>query len=166
MDAFSCGYEDLDSEMQPHTQNFYPIEGGDALRGEMAVDTHPWTGRQLEVQFQPRMGRAKQMGSIVDFHRIEGATLDPGRVLTHPSRIVAPVLIDSNQPQTFDNPSYIIAWAPNPIVQHSYGQVTLAVDDMRHTTPKQLLGYSYDALSQQEIADEAALAVRRAMYGR
>jgi hypothetical protein len=37
---------------------------------------------------------------------------------------------------------------------------------MRHTTPKQLLGYSYDALSQQEIADEAALRIRRAMYGR
>lgn len=166
MNAFSCGYEDLDNDMQPHTQNPYPIEGGDALRGEMIVDTHPWAGRWFEVQPQPRLGRAVQYGSIVDIHRIEGATLDPGRVLTHPSRIVAPVLIDSNQPQTFDNPAPIIAWAPNPIVHHSFGQVTLAVDDMRHTTPKQLLGYSYDALSQQEIADEAALRVRRAMYGR
>ena len=165
METFGC-YEDLDTAMQPHTQNFYPIEGGDALRGELPVDTHPWAGRQLEVQFQPRLGRAVQHGSEVDFHRIEGATLDPGRVLTHPSRIVAPVLIDSNQPQTFDDPAFIIAWAPNPIVQHSFGQHTLAVDDMRHVTPKQLLGYSYDALSQQEIAEEAQLKVRRALYGR
>ena len=166
MNAFSCGYEDLELDMAAHTQNPYPIEGNDALRGERAVDTHPWAGRALEVQPQPRLPRGPQNGSVVDAHRIEGATLDPGRVLTHPSRIVAPNLISGNQPQTFDIPAYIIAWAPNPIVQHSYGQYTLAVDDMRHTTPKQLLGYSYDALSAQEIADEAALRVRKAMYGR
>src|SRR5438093_1023407 len=78
----------------------------------------------------------------------------------------APNLISGDQPQTFDNPHYIISWAPNPIVQHSYGQHTLAPDDMRHVIPKQLLGYSYDALNQQEIVDAAALKVRKAMYGR
>ena len=166
MDAFSVGYEDLELDMAAHTQNPYPIEGNDALRGEMVVDTHPWAGRALEVQPQPRMGRSKQRGSVVDIHRIEGETLPPGRVLTHPSRIVAPLLIDSIQPQTFDVPAWIIAWAPNPIVQHSFGQHTLAPDDMRHTTPKQLLGYSYDALSQQEIAENAALSIRRSLYGR
>ena len=129
-------------------------------------DPNPWTVQQLEVNPRPTMGRGPHRGSIVDMHRIEGPTLDPGRVLTHPSRVVAPLLIDSNQPQTFDIPAEIISWAPNPIVQHSYGQVTVAPDDMRHTVPKQILGYSYDALSQQEIADEAALAVRRALYGR
>lgn len=166
MYTYASDYETLDAMMAPHTQNYYPIEGEDALRGEDAVDTHPWAGRTFEVQPQPRMARGRQMGSIVDAHRIEGPTLDPGRVLTHPSRIVAPLLIDSNQPQTFDVPAWIIAWAPNPIVQHSAGQYTLAPNDMRHTVPKELLGYSYDALSQQEIADEAALRVRRAMYGR
>ena len=166
MDAFSVGYEDLDYEMASHSQNPYPIEGNDALRGEAPVDTHPWAGRSLEVQPQPRMGRSKQMGSVVDLHRIEGACLPTGRVLTHPSRIVAPLLIDSNQPQTFDVPAWIIAWAPNPIVQRSYGQHTLAPNDMRHTVPKQLLGYSYEALSQQELGEKAALTVRRAMYGR
>jgi len=166
MNAFSCGYEDLDNDMQPHTQNPWPIEGNDALRGEQMVDTHPWAGRAYEVQPQPRMGRSRQNGSVVDPHRVEGACLPTGRVITHPSRVVAPNLISGNQPQTFDVPAWIISWAPNPIVQHSYGQYTLAVDDMRHTTPKQLLGYSYDALSQQEIADEAALSVRRALYGR
>ena len=162
------GYSEYDeaSYESPHAHNYYPIEENDALRGELPVDTHPWAGRALEVQLQPRLARSKQMGSVVDVHRIEGPTLDPGRVLSHPSRIVAPVLIDSNQPQTFDVPAYIIAWAPNPIVQHSFGQLTLAPNDMRHTTPKQLLGYSADALSQQELADEAALRVRRALYGR
>jgi hypothetical protein len=76
------------------------------------------------------------------------------------------MIIDTNQPQTFDIPAWIIAWAPNPIVQRSHGQFTLAVNDVRKTVPKQLLGYSYDALDQQEIADEAALRVRRALYGR
>jgi hypothetical protein len=80
--------------------------------------------------------------------------------------LVAPLLISSNQPQTFDVPHAIIQWSPNPIVQRSFGQFTLSVDDMRHTTPKEILGYSYDALSQQEIADAAALKVRQAMYGR
>jgi len=79
---------------------------------------------------------------------------------------MSPMLIDTNQPQTFDAPAPIIAWAPNPIVQHSFGQVTLAVDDMRHVVPKQQIGYSYDALSQQELVEEAALRVRRSMYGR
>ena len=53
MNAFSCGYEDLELDMA----NPYPIEGNDALRGEMAVDTHPWAGRTLEVQPQPRLPR-------------------------------------------------------------------------------------------------------------
>ena len=70
-------------------------------------------------------------------------------------------------PQTFRaSPHYIMAWAPNPIVQRSYGQQTLAIDDIRHTVPKQLLGYSYNALSQQELLDAAALRVRQSMYGR
>lgn len=163
---YGCGYEDVERTMMPHTQNPYPIEGRDGLRGEMAVDTHPWVGRRLEVQMDPRYGRAPMKGSVVDLHRIEGATLDPGRVLTHPSRVVAPLVLDSNQPQTFDNPHYIIAWAPNPIIQHSYGQYTAAPSDVLHTVPKQQLGYSYDALSQQEIADAAALKVRQALYGR
>lgn len=166
METFGCGYEAIEREMAPHTQNPYPIEELDALRGEMIVDTHPWAGRVYEVQPQPRMARGVPHGWDVDIHRIEGACLPHGRVLTHPSRIVAPNLISGNQPQTFDVPAPIIAWAPNPIVQHSYGQYTLAVDDMRHTTPKQLLGYSYDALSQQELAEAAALRVRRALYGR
>src|SRR5207253_6082454 len=102
----------------------------------------------------------------VDTHRIEGPTLDPGRVITHPSRIVAPLLIDSNQPQTFDRPAVITSWTPNPIVQRSYGQYTLSPDDMRHIVPKKLLGYSYEALSQQEIVDQAMLKVRKSMYGR
>lgn len=146
----------------PHQHNPYPTWTDD--RGQ--ADPSPWTQQFLEVNPEPNIGRSKQRGSIVDVHRIEGPTLDPGRVLSHPSRIVAPLLIDSNQPQTFDVPGYIMAWAPNPIVQHTYGQNTIAVDDLRHTTPKQLLGYSSDALSQQELADEAALRVRRSLYGR
>jgi hypothetical protein len=158
---YGC-YEDIERAMQPHTQNPYPTWTAD--RGQ--ADANPFVEEAVEVQFEPRLSRPKLRGSVVDLHRIEGATLDPGRVLTHPSRVVAPLVLDSNQPQTFDRPHYIMAWAPNPIVQHSYGQNTLAVNDMRKTVPKQLLGYSYDALSQQEIADEAALKVRRAMYGR
>ena len=148
--------------MRPHTQNPYPTWTAD--RGQ--ADPNPFVEEQVEVQWDPRLGRAPLRGSPVDLHRIEGATLDPGRVLTHPSRVVAPLVLDSNQPQTFDNPHFIIAWAPNPIVQRSYGQYTAAVDDVRKTTPKQLLGFSTDALSQQELADSAALSVRRALYGR
>jgi len=152
-------YPELE-EMGGH--NPYPMFVAD--RGQ--ADPNPFVVEQFEVNVMPRMGRGKQQGSFVDAHRIEGATLDPGRVLTHPSRLVAPVLIDSNQPQTFDQPAYIIAWAPNPIVQHSFGQHTIAIDDIRHTIPKQMPEYSYDALSQQDIATEAALKVRMALYGR
>jgi|SRR5689334_6010817 len=164
--TYCSDYETLGEMMRPHTQNPLPIEENDGLRGEMLVDTHPWTGRGWEVQSDPRDPRGRSRGSVVDLHtpRMEGA--DPGRFLTHPSRIVAPDLIADYQPQTFDWPHYIISWAPNPIVQRSFGQFTLAVDDMRHTTPKQILGYSTEALSQQEIADAAALRVRRALYGR
>lgn len=162
MNTFSVGYEDIDHDMMPHTQDPYPTWTED--RGQR--DPNPWTQQSFEVNPQPRMGRGLARGSVVDAHRIEGSTLDPGRVLTHPSRIVAPLLLDSNQPQTYDQPAYIIAWAPNPIVQRSFGQFTLSPDDMRHTVPKKLIGYSYDALSQQELAEEAALRVRRAMYGR
>jgi hypothetical protein len=126
----------------------------------------PFVAETIEVQFKPRDGRAPVRGSDVDMHRIEGPTLDPGRVLTHPGRIVAPVLRADVQPQTFDNPHTVINWAPNPIVQRSYGQYTAAPADLLHTTPKQLLGYSYDALSQEEIAQEAAMKVRAALYGR
>ena len=164
MNAFSCGYEDIEYEMQPHTQDPYPTWVDD--RGQALVDQNPWTQQALEVNPQPRMRRGLAGRSTVDPHRVEGACLPTGRVLTHPSRVVAPLIIDSNQPQTFDTPAPIIAWAPNPIVQHSYGQYTLAVNDMRHVVPKQLIGYSYDALSQDEIAEEAALRVRRALYGR
>ena len=162
MNTFCGMYEGIDREMESHTANPYPTWTDD--RGQ--VDASPFTQQSIEVQFDPRMGHAPNRGSIVDEHRIEGACLPTGRVLTHPSRIVAPNLISGDQPQTFDNPHYIISWAPNPIVQHSYGQHTLAPDDMRHVIPKQLLGYSYDALSQQEIVDAAALKVRKAMYGR
>lgn len=159
MDTFGC--YDFEGAMT-RRPNPYPTATKD--RGQ--ADPNPWTQQELEVAPRRSLGRSKQRGSIVDLHRIEGPTLDPGRVLTHPSRVVAPLLIDSNQPQTFDVPAEIISWCPNPIVQHSYGQYTIAPDDMRHVIPKQILGYSYDALSQQEIADEAALAIRRALYGR
>lgn len=135
-------------------------------RGQDTVDRNPWTAQAFEVNPRPNMGLSTYHGSIVDVHRIEGPTLDPGRVLTHPSRLVAPLLLDSNQPQTFDRPAVIMNWAPNPIVQRSFGQWTPSPSDLLHSIPKQELGYSYDALSQQEIAEEAALSVRRALYGR
>lgn len=159
METFGCYEFERGMTQQP---NLYPTFTED--RGQ--ADPHPWTQQQLEVSPRLTMGKSKHWGSVVDVHRIEGPTLDPGRVLTNPSRVVAPLLLDSNQPQTFDVPAEIISWVPNPIVQHSFGQYTLAPHDMQHTVPKQILGYSYDALSQQEIADEAALAVRRALYGR
>ena len=159
MDTFGCYDFEAGMARQPNPYPTYTADRGQA-------DANPWTEQALEVAPRKSMGVSVHRGSIVDVHRIEGPTLDPGRVLTHPSRVVAPLLLDSNQPQTFDVPAEVIAWAPNPIVQHSYGQVTLSPDDMRHTVPKQLLGYSYDALSQQEIADSAALAIRKALYGR
>lgn len=161
MIGYDC-YEVEDHQYRIWSHNPYPTWTYD--RGQ--VDESPFAAQYREVENKPRLARGPHLGSIVDAHRIEGATLDPGRVLTHPSRVVAPLIIDSNQPQTFDRPHYIISWAPNPIVQRSFGQQTLAVDDMRHTVPKQLLGYSYNALSQQEIADAAALKVRAALYGR
>jgi len=161
-DCYSYHY--LDRMMAPHTQDPYPT--WTRTRGEDPQDTHPWTEQELEVNPRINWPRGTGNGAAVAIHRIEGPTLDPGRVLTHPSRLVAPLLISSNQPQTFDIPQVIIDWVPNPIVQRSFGQYTLAVDDMRHTVPKEILGYSYDALSQQEIADAAALKVRQAMYGR
>ncbi len=130
------------------------------------TDPSPFTQQQLEVQFQARLRQTQPQGTEVDIHRVEGATLDPGRVLTHPSRFVAPLLISSNQPQTFDHPAVILPWVPNPIVQRSYGQYTVAPVDVQPGTPKRELGYSADAMSQQEIADAAALKVRRALYGR
>lgn len=156
-----CLYPEIAAAMMPHTQNPYPT--WTANRGQ--ADPNPWTQEAVEVQTQPRYPRGRAGRSVVDVHRIEGPTLDPGRSLGHPSRIVAPQLIESNQPQTFDVPAYIIAWAPNPIVQRSYGQYTIAPDDTRKTIPKRLLGYSTDALSQQELAEQAALRVRRALYG-
>ncbi len=157
------GYDEIE-EMMTARANVYPIEA--AARDPREVDNHPWTLRLLEVQPKPHLPRGVANSAFVDVHRIEGATLDPGRVLGHPARLVAPLLIDSNQPQTFDRPHPITAWAPNPIVQRTYGQQTLSPDDMRHTVPKQLLGYSTEALSQQEIVDQAMLAVRQSMYGR
>src|SRR5438132_9713362 len=87
MNAFSCGYEDLDYEMQPHTQNPYPTEVKD--RGQ--ADPNPWTQQLFEVNPQPRMMRGLAGRSTVDPHRVEGSCLPTGRVLTHPSRIVAPL---------------------------------------------------------------------------
>ena len=166
---YGCGYEEIE-EMMTARADVYPVatklryrrEGDDNL---LPVENHPWASQFLEVQPNPHLARGQDK-STVDPHRVEGQYLYAGRVLTHPSRIMAPVLIDSNQPQTFDRPHPITAWAPNPIVQRTYGQHTLAVDDMRHTTPKQLVGYSYAALSQQEIVDAAMLKVRQSMYGR
>ena len=148
----------------PIAHNPYPP--ATYYRGQDAVDTSPFTVQQLEVRPEPNMGIARHHGSPVDVHRIEGPTLDPGRVLTNPGRLRAPNLIANLQPQNFDVPAVIINWAPNPIVQRSYGQYTVAPNDVRNTIPKQILGYSTDALSQQELADAAALAVRRSMYGR
>ena len=149
-------------EMMCLPPDFYPTFPAD--RGQK--DKNPFVDQLLEVQPQARMKTAPPRGSEVDIHRLEGETLPVGRVLGHPSRYVAPLLISSNQPQTFDRPADIIAWVPNPIVQRSYGQWTVAPADVQPAVPKQQLGYSYDALSQQEIAEEAALKVRRALYGR
>lgn len=154
-------YPEIEAQMQ-FTPDPYPTFPAD--RGQ--ADINPFVNQNLEVQFQARMTRTQPQGTEIDIHRVEGATLDPGRVLTHPSRFVAPLLLMSNQPQTFDNPAVVMKWVPNPIVQRSYGQWTVAPVDVQPGAPKQLLGYSTDALSQEEIADAAALAVRRAMYGR
>jgi hypothetical protein len=162
MNVFSVGYEDLEYEMISHSADPYPTWTDD--RGQ--ADHNPWTQQALEVNPSRPLAPGPLGRSQEDPHRIEGEHIPAGRVLGHPSRVVAPLLISSDQPQTFDVPAYIIAWAPNPIVQHSHGQYTLAVDDMRHTVPKQLIGYSYEALNQQEILEAAQMRVRRAMYGR
>ncbi len=166
---YGCGYEEIE-EMMTARANVYPIElklreRRDNPEAPDGIYNHPWASQMLEVQPKPRWPRGQDK-STVDPHRIEGQYLYAGRVLTHPSRVMAPNLIDGNQPQTFDRPHPIIAWAPNPIVQISAGQHTLSPDDMRHTVPKQLLGYSAEALSQQEIVDAAMLKVRQSMYGR
>ena len=154
-------YPEIEAQMS-FSPDPYPTFTAD--RGQ--TDINPFVNQRFEVQLRASMGRTQPQGSEVDIHRIEGPTLDPGRVLTHPSRIVAPLLISSNQPQTFYNPAVVLSWVPNPIVQRSFGQFTVAPVDVMPGTPKQLLGYSTDALSQEEIADAAALAVKRAMYGR
>ena len=154
-------YPEIEAQMcfAPDPYPTFPADRGQ-------VDKNPFVNQQYEVQLQARMQRTQPQGTEVDVHRIEGQTLDPGRVLTHPSRIVAPLLLMSNQPQTFDAPAVVMNWVPSPIVQRSFGQFTVAPVDVQPGAPKELLGYSTDALSQQEIADAAALAVRRAMYGR
>ncbi len=139
----------------------YPTEF--KYRGQ--TDPNPWTLQAFEVNPKVRDPRGIPHDATVVFHQI-GGPVDPGRMMGHPSRVMAPNLIDGNQPQTFDVPHYLINWAPNPIVQRSYGQFTVAPDDVRNTIPKELLAYSSDALSQEEIADRATLAIRRAMYGR
>lgn len=171
MVEIGCGYTDYYDEMMEARANVYPIELKLRQRTEESeylppVQNHPWAQQLLEVQPKPHDPPGIAHSQYVDAHQIRTVPADPGRFLTHPSRIVAPLLIDSYQPQTFDRPHPIIAWAPNPIVQRSYGQHTLAPDDMRHTIPKQLLDYSTEALSQQEIVDQAMLRVRRSMYGR
>lgn len=152
---------DLYPEIEDTSLNPYPTWVGD--RGQ--ADANPYVEQALPVQYEPRMGMGPH-ASPVDLHRIEGETLPPGRVLTHPSRIAAPLLLCSNQPQTFNAPHYIMSSVPNPIVQRSFGQYTVTPADTAPRIPKQMPSYSTDALSQQELADAAALRVRQALYGR
>lgn len=157
-------YEEIGYDYGQKRPNVYPTWVG--TRGQPIEDRSPYEQQAREVNPKVRMGYKQSHSSPVDAHRVEGATLDPGRVLTHPSRIVAPLLLMSDQPQTFDTPHWIIAWAPNPIVQRSFGQWAPVPDDTVPRVPKLMPSYSTDALSQQEIADQAALQVRRALYGR
>ena len=158
--------------MDAYCRDAYEMEGHRLYptwtyaRQELGPDASPFGQQEFEVRHEPRLGTKQHHSSVVDAHRVEGEHLYAGRVLTHPSRIVAPLLLASNQPQTFDDPHYVIAWAPNPIVQRSFGQYTVVPDDTVPRVPKLLPGYSTNALSQQELADEAALKVRRALYGR
>ena len=80
-------YAEFGRYMLLYSHNPYPMFVAD--RGQ--TDVSPFVAETIEVQFKPRDGRAPVRGSDVDMHRIEGPTLDPGRVLTHPGRIVAPV---------------------------------------------------------------------------
>lgn len=105
--------------------------------------------------------------SNVAEHRVEGPTLDPGRVTTNPGRFIAPQLLFGTMFRlAFGRPADIEDSCPDPAIQRSYGQYTAAPHDMLHTVPKQLLDYDYQALNQQDIADRARLALRKAMYGR
>ena len=117
---------------------------------------------------QPMQATELQWKSNVpDPPRVEGACLDPGRVLTNPGRFVAPQLIFGTATRfEFETPHDIEDSAPDPMVQRSFGQWTAAPDDMLHSVPKQLLDFDYQALSQQDIADRARLNLRKAMYGR
>lgn len=99
-------------------------------------------------------------------HRIEGANLDHGRVLTNPGRYVAPLLCTGVWGDSFGRPHEVADSCPAPQVVRSFGQFTASPHDMVHTTPKQLLDYDYAAVSQQDIADKARLALRKAIYGR
>jgi hypothetical protein len=99
-------------------------------------------------------------------HRIEGAYLNLQRVLTNPSRVMAPVLFSSIfGPGAFGRPAEVADSAPSPEVKRSFGQWTASPSDMVHTTPKAILDYDYQAVSQQDIADKARLALRKAIYG-
>lgn len=153
-------YPEIDA-MMTVPPNVYPTEF--KYRGQ--DDPNPWTLQALEVNPKVRCARGIPHDMTVVFHQI-GGPVDPGRMMGAPSTLLAPNLISGNQPQTFDVPHALIEWAPNPIIQRSFGQWTVAPDDVRNTIPKELLHYSSDALSQQEIADRATLAIRRAMYGR
>jgi hypothetical protein len=159
----------------------YPIYP--AYRGQTVTDYHPW--RRGNEEFNPQeyevMGLAhpepliqpdqavelQYVSSQPSIRRIEGPTLDPGRVLNNPSRFFAPQLISSiYQDGAFGKPADVEDSCPDPTVQRSFGQWTAAPDDMLHSVPKQLLDFDYQALNQQDIADRARLSLRKAMYGR
>ena len=55
-------------------------------RGEAPTEESYFAEQDIEVHRKPRIGGGPRNGTMVDVHRIAGATLDPGRVLTHPSR--------------------------------------------------------------------------------
>lgn len=148
-------------EMQGH--RVYPT--WTYARPELGPDASPFGRQEFEVRPEPNMGMGPHHNPV-DVHRVSDGRADPGRNTTHPSRIVAPLLLASNQPQTFNVPAVVMAWAPNPIVQRSFGQYTVTSNDTTPRVPKLLPSYSTDALNQQELADAAALRVRRALYGR
>ncbi len=160
---YSCDYEEIERAM---TMRAEPYPTWTYRRGEAPTEESPFAEQDLEVQPKRHLARGPYKAQYVDAHPVNSGHADPGRITGHPARIMQPRLISSDYPQTFDRPHDLISWAPNPIVQRSYGQYTLVPDDIRKTIPKQMPDYSYAALSQQEIQDAAMLRVRQAMYGR
>lgn len=160
----------------------YPIYQR-GYRGQPASSQSPFEhgGEEYNPQRYERQGLAhpapynqavqsRELGyrsDTVADHRVEGPTLDPGRVLTRPGRFIAPQLPFGTMPRfAFGRPAAIEDSCPDPQVQRSFGQWTSAPTDMLHSVPKQLLDFDYQALNQQDIADRARLNIRKAMYGR